>query len=66
MGCQIATAQHPEQPHKLTLRQKKSKLIDSRRKSTMISDHISEHVTIIRDKLERQEIKFASKCLSEH
>jgi len=41
MGCQLATAQETQSPHKLTIRQKKSKLIDSRRKSTMISDHIS-------------------------
>ena len=51
MGCQMASAQQAEEPHKLTLRQRKSKLIDSRRKSTMITDHISENVTILRDKL---------------
>jgi hypothetical protein len=41
MGCQIAAAENSSQPHKLTIRQKKSKLIDSRRKSTTIVDHIS-------------------------
>ncbi len=48
MGCQLATSEKVDEPHKLTLRQNKSKLIDSRKKSTMIVDHISENVTILR------------------
>ena len=51
MGCQMASAQQTQDPHKLTLRDRKSKLIDSRRKSTTITDQISENVTILRDKL---------------
>jgi hypothetical protein len=54
MGCQIAIAQETSEPHKPTFRAHKSRMIDSRRKSTMITDHISENVTILRDNLEKQ------------
>lgn len=42
-----------DEPHKLTIRQQRSKVIDCRRQSTKLMDTVTENVKIIRDYLER-------------